>query len=150
MNIGEKFYCSRCMAELKEEGKCNSCDYNPSESADPCALEEGALLKGIRFQIGAVRERTDMYYIYGAYDYLKQEPVYILEIYPNIGLQRIDDIICTNSLELQKNFDEIKNRAISSIALLYEKFEFNNTVYFCIPMNEPKENSVLAIKAILI
>ena len=131
MNIGEQFYCSRCMTELNEEGRCHKCGYDPREDTDPNALEEGTLLHGIRFQIGAVMEKTDKYYIYGAYDYLKQKPAYILEVYPDIGLKRIDDRIVTAIPELEKQFEEIKAKVISSITSYYERFENNNTIYLC-------------------
>ncbi len=133
MNIGEQFYCSRCMTELNEEGKCSKCGYDPREKLDPNALEEGTLLQGIRFQIGAVRKKTDLYFIYGAYDYLKQTPVYILEVYPDIGLKRIEDRVCTSAPEAEREFEAIKAKVISSVVLCYERFEYNNTIYICMP-----------------
>lgn len=133
MNIGEQFYCSRCMTELNEEGKCCKCGYDPSEKPDLNALEEGTLLQGIRFQIGAVREKTDLYYIYGAYDYLKQKPVYILELFPGIGLKRIEDRACPITPESEREFEATKAKVLSSITSYFERFEYNNTVYLSMP-----------------
>ena len=139
MNIGEHFFCSSCMIELKDEGKCNRCRYDPSKEADPNALEEGTLLQGIRFQIGAVQKKTDMYYIYGAYDYLRQRPVYIYELYPDIGLERRNNTVCPVP-EKEKEFGGIKlNDRLFSFRN-YEMLEYNNTVYHCVPA---KDNALL-------
>ena len=138
MNIGEQYYCSCCMAELNEEGTCYKCGYDPQGETDPNALEEGALLQGIRFQIGAVRKKNEIYIMYGAYDYLKQKPVYILEIYPDIGLTRKKDRICASCREMEKQFADIKARVALSITSYYEMFEDNNTIYFSLPIETEK------------
>ena len=88
MNIGEHFYCSRCLHELEREGICDRCNYDPSAPVDKYALEEGAILNQRRFYIGAVREKLKIGYIYGAYDYLMLHPVYIFEYFPDIPLER--------------------------------------------------------------
>lgn len=54
MNIGEKFYCSRCMREMEDEGTCSHCGYDPGQPASRSALEEGTLLHSGRYQLGAV------------------------------------------------------------------------------------------------
>lgn len=54
MNIGEKFYCSRCMREVDNEGICRHCGYDPNQPAGRIALEEGTLLQNGRYQLGAV------------------------------------------------------------------------------------------------
>ena len=135
MNIGDRFFCSSCMIELKEEGKCEKCGYDPSKEADSNALEEGTLLQGIRFQIGALLKKTGMYYIYGAYDYLWQRPVYIYELYPNIGLERRSDTVYPVP-EKEKEFDEIKMNDRLFSFRNYEMLEYNNTVYHCIPAKD--------------
>ncbi len=88
MNIGEIFYCSRCLKQLDQEGVCIYCGYDPSSYVDADALEEGTLLCGKRFQVGAVNRRMRFGFLYGAYDFLKQKPVFIFEFFPSLKLDR--------------------------------------------------------------
>lgn len=135
MNIGEHFYCSRCMTELAEEGKCIKCGYDPCGKIDLNALEEGTLLQGVRFQIGAVQAKTDRYYYYGAYDYLKQKPVSIWELFPCVAVKRIDDIVSAEP-GVERQFSKLKEKTMSALSAYYESFEENNTVYVCMPIEE--------------
>ena len=82
MNIGEKFYCSSCLTELCDEQVCPFCGYDPSGIPDPDALEEGTLLNGIQYQLGAVKMRTENCITYGAFDYIRQKTLFIKEYFP--------------------------------------------------------------------
>ena len=82
MNIGEHFYCSRCLSEIGDEGICPECGYDPESPADKSALEEGTVLGNMRFHVGAVRERLKIGYVYGAYDYEERKPACIFEYFP--------------------------------------------------------------------
>lgn len=82
MNIGETYYCSRCMREMEDEGICPYCGYNPMEGSDSDILEEGTLLYGKRYQLGTVIARDDQGVSYTAWDYRKEEPVVIREFFP--------------------------------------------------------------------
>lgn len=82
MNVGNLFFCSRCGRSLAEEQVCPFCGYNPSSAADSAALEEGTMLCSLRYQIGAVKRKTSLGYLYGAYDYLRGCPTFICEYFP--------------------------------------------------------------------
>ncbi len=133
MNIGERFYCSRCLAELENEGTCKKCGYDPSSPEDPSALEEGTLLHNMRFQIGAVFEKLRIGYIYGAYDYLAHKPVHIFEYFPEdcSGLTResISGTRITAPEHCRKAFNDGRNDLVRTLGRYCEMFEENNTVY---------------------
>lgn len=131
MNIGEHFYCSRCLHELERESICDRCNYDPSAPVDKYALEEGTILNQRRFHVGAVREKLKIGYIYGAYDYLTQKPVYIFEYFPNMSLER-DEATGTDVRVRQSDksaFEEGKFHLLQALTHYCDLFEENNTVY---------------------
>ena len=136
MNIGERFYCSRCLAELDDEKPCSKCGYDPSGCSDifPAALEEGATLQNMRFHVGAVRRRLKSGYVYGAYDYDRQKPAYIFEYFPAIGLIRdkyTDKVIIPSEHEAE--FERGMKKLLSSGSLRRKIFSENNTLYIFRP-----------------
>lgn len=132
MNIYEKFYCSRCLCEIFcDDEACPECGYDPSSPSDPLALEEGTTLHRMRFHIGAVRRRLKGGYIYGAYDYVRNEPVYLFEYFPAMGLARDEEsgsrVIIPPSRE--DDFAHGMKRLSSSLSYRHEFFCWNNTLY---------------------
>lgn len=136
MNIGERFYCSRCLAELKDDAACNICGYDPRncENTFPDALEEGTTLHNMRFHVGAVRRKIKSGYVYGAYDYYKQKPVYIFEYFPAIGLTRDDNTGQVIILpEHEAEFERGRKKLLLSVRLRRRFFSENNTLYIFRP-----------------
>ena len=89
MNVYDRFYCSRCLAEIRSyEERCPRCGYDPSAPSDSLALEEGTTLERMRFHVGAVRRKLRGGYVYGAFDYVRGRPVYLFEYFPAMGLTR--------------------------------------------------------------
>ena len=136
MNIGERFYCSRCLAKLDDEKPCWRCGYDPRDCAEifPEALEEGTTLQGMRFHVGAVRRRLKCGYIYGAYDYDRQKPTYIFEYFPATGLIRDDftgKVIVPSGHE--EEFEQGKKKLLESSSLRRIIFNENNTLYIIRP-----------------
>ena len=140
MNIGERFYCSRCLKELYSESgdevKCTKCGYDPFDSGsniDKHALDEGTILNNMRFQIGAVRRKTKSGYIYGAFDYVKQRPVYIFEYFPNakLNLERDNLSGCKIIIpdECRNEFSRGKKFLINTLNNHHKIFEENDTLY---------------------
>ena len=133
MNIGEHFYCSRCLSEIGDEGICPECGYDPESPADKSALEEGTVLGNMRFHVGAVRERLKIGYVYGAYDYEERKPACIFEYFPDIspGLER-DEVSGSEVHADEFCRDDFERRKMSLVAALDgcgDVFEENNTVY---------------------
>lgn len=131
MNIGKRFYCSRCLHEISDECVCEKCSYDPSSEADPNAIEEGTTLYNHRFQIGAVRRKLKAGYVYGAYDFLRHRPVYIFEYFPELSLEHdkfSDSVLCVNH-EHEAEFTEGKSKLLKRLRGRYEFFCENNTVY---------------------
>ena len=82
MNIGEKFYCSKCMREIESEEICPYCGYDHSKENGPKMLEEGTLLHGGRYQIGAVIGSGGFGITYAAWDLVLNRPAAIKEYFP--------------------------------------------------------------------
>ena len=136
MNIGERFYCSRCLAELDDEKLCSRCGYDPSGDSDifPDALEEGTTLQNMRFHVGAVRRSLKSGYVYGAYDYGRQKPAYIFEYFPKIGLIRdeyTDKVIVPPGHEAE--FERGMKKLLLSANSRRKFFSENNTLYIFRP-----------------
>ena len=131
MNIGERFYCSRCLAEIGDEYICPRCGYDPGSPADEDALEEGTTLMCMRFHVGAVRRKLKGGYIYGAFDYVKQKPVYIFEYFPELGLSREVEsgsrVIVPHGKE--SAFKDGMNKLKAGLSARHEAFSENNTLY---------------------
>lgn len=131
MNIGEKFYCSSCLAELSDEKICPFCGYDPAGKTDPDALEEGTLLNGMQYQLGAVRCRSENSIEYGAFDYVRQRTVFIKEFFP-VRLAKRD---CTESDTVTVRetdsalFEKRKKDFLASHKEYSEILEENGTVY---------------------
>lgn len=131
MNIGERFYCSSCLAELSDEMICPVCGYDPAGAADPDVLKEGTLLKGIQYQVGAVNRRTRNYIVYGAFDYLRLRMVFVWEYFPLDLVMRAPSgngrvTVLNDALA---DFETGKRRFICSTVGYGEWFRENNTVY---------------------
>ncbi len=107
MNIRERFYCSRCLKELEDEGVCDECHYDPTSEPVENALDEGTLLGNGRIQIGAVRQCCRLGFIYGGYDYLKEKPIFIFEFFPR-------------DQSVRRNLDGIQVQVLNSLTAGYE------------------------------
>lgn len=136
MNIGERFYCSSCLAQLHDEMVCPVCGHNPSAVPESDALAEGTLLKDMRYQLGAVKSRTEESIIYGAFDYIRQQVLFIGEYYPTDLAGREDDgdggVMVPE--ENAGEFEEGKRRFICLARGNGEIFEENHTVYLVFPL----------------
>lgn len=91
MDISGKFFCSRCMRQLEEEGICPFCgyDHREEENENP-ALCRGTLLHE-RYQLGSVIGIGGFGITYAAYDELLQTPVAVKEYYPRDYVRRDTD-----------------------------------------------------------
>ena len=127
MNIYENFYCSRCLAKINDDEICHKCGHNPSQPAPKNALKEGTLLNSMNFQIGAVRKKLKYGFIYGAYDYIRQMPVYIFEFFPQTASRNIDDVTINENNTIE--FQECRKKLIHNLNHHHKCFEANNTIY---------------------
>ena len=143
MNIGEKFYCSRCMREMDREGVCQYCGYDPNRNVSPNVLEEGTLLQNGRYQLGTVIGMGGFGITYAAWDYTLSQPVAIKEYFlQNICQRDIhegDQV--TTDLEHESLFQVGKLRfsrearvlgtlqSIKNVVTVLDWFEDNNTAY---------------------
>ena len=83
MNIGEKFYCPRCLKEIEDEGIiCPHCGHDPAKIQNVHILEEGTLLQNGRYQLGASIGSGGFGITYAAWDIVLNQPVAIKEYYP--------------------------------------------------------------------
>lgn len=143
MNIGEKFYCSRCMHEMEDEGICPHCGYDPNQTAGRSVLEEGTLLQNGRYQLGAVIGMGGFGITYAAWDYTLSQPVAVKEYFLQNICQRDteegDEVI--TSPEQESLFQVGKLRfsrearvlgtlqSIKNVVAVLDWFEDNNTAY---------------------
>lgn len=143
MNIGERFYCSKCLREIDNDEICPHCGYDPSSEWYSSALEEGALLYDGRYQLGAVLGHGGFGITYAAWDLVLDMPVAIKEYYPkeytkrNCSQSEIVEVVDTERfyyyLGLQTFIREARIlaslRSIESVVNVYDCFEDNNTAY---------------------
>ena len=144
MNIGEKFYCSRCMREIEDDGKiCPHCGYDPFGQRSVWPLEEDTLLQNGRYQIGAVIGSGGFGINYAAYDLSLNHPVAIKEYYPRSLCERAsseDNSVIVNpsheGLYQSGLFRFIREARIlgtlqnlKNVVPVLEWFEANNTAY---------------------
>ena len=143
MNIGEKFYCSKCMKELIEEGVCPFCGYDPMGKKSSVPLEEGTLLQDGRYQIGAVIGSGGFGITYAAWDYALSQPVAIKEYFPNVLCSRDttkEDTVTTHPEQdglYQVGLLRFSREArilstlqnVRSVVTVLDWFEGNNTAY---------------------
>ena len=108
MNIGEKFFCSSCLVVLCDELICPICGYDPAGIPEPDVLEEGTLLNGIQYQIGAVRSRTKNYIMYGAFNYISRKTIFVKEFFP-AGLAARDIFQSEQIIVLKENMAAFEN-----------------------------------------
>ena len=143
MNIGEDFYCSRCLQNLAQEQICNACGYDPSSPVLKNALEEGTLICEKRFQIGAVNKRLKNGFLYGAYDFLKREPVFIFEFFPDNLSER--DAVSATRVKIPKDKEEQFRSDCyhleKGLTHYYEIFPENETFYVLIDRQTLTGNS---------
>ena len=143
MNIGEKYYCSRCMQEIDREGLCPHCGYDPAVSVAGSQLEEGTLLQNGRYELGTVIGQGGFGITYSAWDQVLDIPVAIKEYYPDCYCQRDTsetDAVSTRPdcggyyhLGLRTFIREARILAmlqnIPTVVKVYDCFEKNNTAY---------------------
>lgn len=144
MNIGERFYCSRCLREVEdEELPCPYCGYESEGRTDPKMLEEGTLLNNLRYQVGAVIGAGGFGITYAAWDLVLDQPAAVKEYYP-AGIcgrdTKHDDSIITSPgsealymLGLMRFIREARTlaalRYINNVVPVIDYFEGNNTAY---------------------
>lgn len=104
MNIGEKYYCSRCFAQIPKEMICPSCGYDPDNTAAVHFLEEGTLLEHGRYQIGAPVKYDDRFCYYGAWDNQDMEPVIVMEFFPQRMISR--DITISDEINIRHGWEK--------------------------------------------
>ena len=143
MNLGEVYYCSRCMQELGDEGICPHCGHDPNKSTVHGALEEGTLLCDGRYQLGAVIGEGGFGITYAAWDHVLQMPAAIKEYFPKGYADRDitqDDILRAGQAEesiFQKGLQRFRREArilgalqnIKSVVTVRDSFEGNGTAY---------------------
>lgn len=129
MNIGELFFCSRCLCKLDEESICTYCGYDPSDRIDQDALEEGFLLRNGRYQIGAVCKNDDSGYTYGAYDHLNERPCFIYELFPVNTAMRNKSNMCVLIGTTSNSKESI---LLNTIERSTNYFDENNTRYWIV------------------
>lgn len=143
MNIGEKFYCSQCMREVENEGICQHCGYDPSQSVSRSALEEGTLLQNGRYQLGAVIGMGGFGITYAAWDYALSQPVAIKEYFlQNIcerNVSESDEITINPEQESLFQIGQLRFsrearvlstlQSIKNVVAVLDWFEDNHTAY---------------------
>lgn len=146
MNIGEKFYCSKCLGELEGdevEGVCPKCGYDPSEAVGTSFLEEGALLYNGHYQVGAVIDQGGFGVTYAAWDLVLDQAVAIKEYFPRAYVTRNvaqDDAVAPNpqdfayyEIGLRTFIREARILAmlqnVKTVVEVKDCFEENNTAY---------------------
>lgn len=140
MNIGERFFCSKCLCELEEENICCYCGYDPTLQIDVDALEEGTLLQNGRYQIGAVRTKDNVGYTYGAYDHIERKTRFLFEVFPENNAVRdrvnLTVRITTETFPENTRLEYLKESCIT-------EFEENNTVYYVLTANMVNRKSAV-------
>lgn len=143
MNIGDKFYCSKCMRELDDECTCPYCGHDPSRIQSVRFLEEGTLLQNGRYQLGAVIGDGGFGVTYAAWDNVLDQVVAIKEYFPQILCERdssVDDNVVVNP-----NHEDLYNHGlerfvreakilstlqdVKNVVPVLEWFSANNTSY---------------------
>lgn len=143
MNIGECFYCSKCMKKIKEEMICPYCGHNPEHLTSENALEEGTLLQKGRYQLGTVLGSGGFGITYAAWDYTLCQPVAIKEYFPKSFISRnILENNCVTIIKEHQAAYEIGLRRfnrearilsslqnIKNVVAVHDWFEANGTAY---------------------
>ena len=143
MNIGEKFYCSKCMREIEIEGICPFCGHDHSKENDTKLLEEGTLLHNRRYQIGSGIGAGGFGITYAAWDMVLNQPVAIKEYFPlnlcdrdsredyrvipdpdHKGLYEVSLLRFIREARILGTLQNVKN-----VVPVLEWFEENNTAY---------------------
>ena len=143
MNIGEHFYCSRCMKEIDAEGVCPHCGYDPVREQSTRYVAEGTLLHEGRYQLGTVVGQGGFGATYGAWDLVLDMPVAVKEYFPGSYASRdvmeSDDVIPNQEdflpyqMGLRTFIREARILAslqnIETVVTVYDCFEENHTAY---------------------
>lgn len=143
MNVGEKYYCSRCMREIGQEQICPHCGFDPSIPMPGSQMEEGTLLYHGRYELGTVIGQGGFGITYSAWDLVLDIPVAIKEYFPASYCERnaseTDDVSprpdcgAYYQLGLQTFVREARILAmlqnIRSVVKVYDCFEKNQTAY---------------------
>ncbi|MDO5540437.1 MAG: BspA family leucine-rich repeat surface protein [Eubacteriales bacterium] len=143
MNIGEKYYCSKCMMEIEDEIICPYCGHDPETSTGRIALEEGTLLCNRRYQIGSILGTGGFGITYAAWDYTLSQAVAIKEYFPFDYASR--DVWESNTVLVDENDENIFQiglqrfsrearilatlQNIKSVVTVFDWFEANGTAY---------------------
>lgn len=143
MDIDGKFYCSRCMRPMEENGVCPHCEYNHRGASNTSpALEQGTLLK-MRYQLGCMIGKGGFGITYAAWDEALQIPVAIKEYFPKDFVTRntdySDEVEVTEGSQKQyliglEHFIRESRvlammKDISGVVKVQDYFEENNTGY---------------------
>lgn len=143
MNIGEYFYCSKCMRELEDDMVCPYCGHDPDAPVGRGGLEEGTLLNYGRYQLGAVLGVGGFGITYAAWDYTLEQPVAIKEYFPQLiayrdnyesnDVQYVEEDKITYLVGLQRFSREARVLStlqnIKAVVSVLDCFEANQTAY---------------------
>lgn len=143
MNIGEDFYCSKCMRRIEDDGICPFCGHDPDAAAGKSVLEEGTLLQNGRYQLGAVLGAGGFGITYAAWDWSLQQPVAIKEYFPkfmaerdsskynHVSVSEDDRIIYLKGLQRFGREARILStlQNVKGVVTVYDWFEANDTAY---------------------
>lgn len=143
MNIGEVYYCSRCMKVIETEDICPYCGHDHYGAVSNHVLAEGTLLHDGRYQLGAVVGQGGFGITYAAWDLVLGMPVAIKEYFPQSSAERdigeSDDVHVkpdaqyVHELGLRTFIRESRILAtlqnIKTVVTVYDCFEENQTFY---------------------
>lgn len=143
MNIGDLFFCSKCMRKIEEEGICPYCGHDPDGPISKNALEEGSLLQNGRYQLGAVLGIGGFGITYAAWDHTLAQPVAIKEYFPQSlserDIREADTVLVTeeNRQPYEVGLLRFNREArilstlqnIKSVVTVHDWFETNGTAY---------------------
>lgn len=143
MDIDGKYYCSKCMNEINDNGICPLCQFDQlNEKNKSHALDIGSLLNN-RYQLGAVIGQGGFGITYAAWDETLDIPVALKEYFPSNLVTRdteySDDVIVVENnrkeylLGKQHFLRESRvlamMKGLKGVVEVHDYFEENNTAY---------------------